>query len=250
MQPTEQSRQQLRCALRDLGARAEKFNEEDLNNLLRERYQTLDDLREARANSLRAAGLPLALVDHTVAVQRASAAGLGVRSAAGAGAAAGVGTTRAGDAGAAAGLGVGSGAGAEELPTPKPPQEPPTSTPTQPRAAVGPASDSEAAGGTISALQATVDQILSCVQQLHGLVLVEFKWGRHGEDDEQTVKKATKFLRSIAPGGCCITPHIRPLILRRTRLSASCSIISERTNRGSGSLRCKELQRIFQDRRR
>ncbi|GIL97409.1 hypothetical protein Vretimale_3045 [Volvox reticuliferus] len=133
MQPTEQSRQQLRCALRDLGARAEKFNEEDLNNLLRERYQTLDDLREARANSLRAAGLPLALVDHTVAVQRASAAGLGVRSAAGAGAAAGVGTTRAGDAGAAAGLGVGSGAGAEELPTPKPPQEPPTSTPTQPR---------------------------------------------------------------------------------------------------------------------
>ncbi|GIL77281.1 hypothetical protein Vretifemale_6756 [Volvox reticuliferus] len=169
-------------------------------------------------------------------------------------------------------------------------------------AAVGPASDSEAAGGTISALQATVDQILSCVQQLHGLVLagqpaasiievaasncksgprdqienlvgqfwtytigthapcccaivpwapqVEFKWGRHGEDDEQTVKKATKFLRSIAPGGCCITPHIRPLILRRTRLSASCSIISERTNRGSGSLRCKELQRIFQDRRR
>ncbi|GIL77283.1 hypothetical protein Vretifemale_6756 [Volvox reticuliferus] len=97
MQPTEQSRQQLRCALRDLGARAEKFNEEDLNNLLRERYQTLDDLREARANSLRAAGLPLALVDHTVAVQRASAAGLGVRSAAGAGAAAGVGTTRAGE---------------------------------------------------------------------------------------------------------------------------------------------------------
>ena len=49
---------------------------------------------------------------------------------------------------------------------------------------------------------------------------------------------------------CCITPHNRPLILRRTRLSASCSIISERTNRGSGSLRCEELQRIVQERRR
>ncbi|KAG2451996.1 hypothetical protein HYH02_003038 [Chlamydomonas schloesseri] len=46
-----------------------------------------------------------------VAFARASAAGLGMGSAAGAGAAAGLGTTRAGDAGAAAGLGVGSSAG-------------------------------------------------------------------------------------------------------------------------------------------
>ncbi|GIL79428.1 hypothetical protein Vretimale_18299 [Volvox reticuliferus] len=38
-------------------------------------------------------------------------------------------------------------------------------------AMVGPASDSEAAGGTILASQVTVDQILSCLQQLHGLVL-------------------------------------------------------------------------------
>ncbi|KAG2446605.1 hypothetical protein HYH02_008590 [Chlamydomonas schloesseri] len=158
----------------------------------------------------------------------------------------------------AASLGVGTAVGAEELPTPKPPQEPPTSTPTQPRAAAGPASDSEAAGGTISALQVTADQIFSCVQQLHGLVLAgqqaasiievaasncksgprdqienlvgqfwsyaigthapcccaivpwvpqkEFKWGRHGEDDEQTVKTATKFLRSIAPEGITVLP--------------------------------------------
>ncbi|GIL84833.1 hypothetical protein Vretifemale_13372, partial [Volvox reticuliferus] len=35
---------------------------------------------------------------------------------------------------------------------------------------------------------------------------------------------------------CCIPPSNRPLIMRRTRLSSSCSIISERTNRGSGSL--------------
>ncbi|GIL79426.1 hypothetical protein Vretifemale_8767 [Volvox reticuliferus] len=84
---------------------------------------------------------------------RGSAAGLGVESTTGSGAPAAPQNAATGgtSGGAAAGLGVGSAAGAGAM--------------------VGPASDSEAAGGTILASQVTVDQILSCLQQLHGLVL-------------------------------------------------------------------------------
>ncbi|GIM15528.1 hypothetical protein Vretimale_18299 [Volvox reticuliferus] len=70
-------------------------------------------------------------------------------------------------------------------------------------ATVGPASDSEAAGGTILALQATVDQILSCVQQLHGLMLQAGSSGAGGIASGSTGGTASGSRAGIAGGAGC-----------------------------------------------